>query len=782
MLKKSELKPQEFAAYVEQHYPRWARVVGRVVKVQRFGLFIEFDDGIQGIVRRRELSWHQTDEPDQLAGLGQTLEVVVLDVDQPSRRLELSRRLVEHDPWQAFVAATQPGQVIRGQVIRVMPYGAFVELIPGVVGLVRVAEIAPWFVEHVEDVLWVGDYVQAEVLNIDETKRHVGLSIKKYLKRLEHELTQATIAAYVNKESGLSLSLGERLGLSASQLERHIHGQAQAEPSQLTQAGKILIVEDEQTLADQVEKWMFHLGYAVDTVYSGEKGVEKALAGRYSLILMDLNLPGLDGLAAARQILGRQPATPIVLMTGANLADEHGQEIEAINFTEILLKPFKLHDIEILLERLEQGEPLKPSAQLADSQHLAAEIGFFQRVSQAAEATQQGLAQALAGVLAELSAETKATAGAIFQIDPVSQVVSLLAHSGAPLAFEQSKHHLAESPVKDVALERQVLWEKAATGRHEARFRYLLPLLPFNACLGLPIEVDHKTKLALFLFHPEPDHFTTHHFQRAMATTLVLAATLERYHMEEVMRSTQRLFLVGQLSSGLAHEVNNKLASVEFYTTDLLRGFERLAQEQPTLTNTLLFRDLHRAVEAIAQMNRSVLETARMFRALTAGEEARWLNINEVIQYTRHLMEPLARKHQVTLKTNLAPDMPQTIAVGVRLQQALHNIVLNAIQQITGQSQANGSVEITSAYRPDDALQPLKIFITDDGPGIHHQYFDKIFELGFTTRRQEGTGLGLYISRGLIESLGGRLTISDSVMLIGTTFVLELPLVTEEVA
>jgi signal transduction histidine kinase/DNA-binding response OmpR family regulator/predicted RNA-binding protein with RPS1 domain len=702
-------------------------------------------------------------------------------LDHTSQRLELSRRLVEHDPWQDFVTSAQPGQTVRGQVVRVMPYGAFVEIIPGVVGLVRVAEIAPWFVEQVEDVLWVGDEVQAEILSIDPAKRHVALSIKKHLKHLEREATQATIADYVSREPGLQLSLGDRLGLSANQLERQLRDQTQPAGPRAHRSGKILIVEDERALADLMENWLYKLGYEVDTVYAGDVGVERALATDYQLIFMDLNLPGLDGLEATRQILAQRPSARIAMMTGADLADEHGAAIETLEFVEVLLKPFTLQEIEVLLERLDRGDNVKSPYVVSQSQELAEEIGFFQRVSQAVD-ERDTLVQALTRALDELRVETKAIAGAVFELDPVSHAISLTAHSGAPLAFESHKHRLSESPVKDVILEQQVIWEKEVKGRGAARFRYLLPLLNFDSCLGMPIKVHDCVQHGLFLFHPQSRHFRSHHLHQALAAAMVLGVAIERHRLEQMMHSFQQLFLVGQLSGGLAHEVNNKLASVEFYTSDLLQGFKRMEQEQPEVVNSFLYRELHRAAETIATMNRSVLETARMFRTLIANEEARLLNINEIIQHTLRLMEPLARKHQVELKNQLAPDLPRTWGVGVRLQQAFHNVILNAIQQIAAQHQESGRIDIVSQYRPDDTLYPIKVSISDDGPGIHRQNFEQVFALGFTTRGQEGTGLGLYITRGLIESMAGRISVADSLILIGTTFLIELPVITPEVS
>jgi signal transduction histidine kinase/predicted RNA-binding protein with RPS1 domain/DNA-binding NarL/FixJ family response regulator len=774
---------EDFSRAVERNYPRWSRTLGRVTQVRHYGVFVEFDDGIQGIIRRRELAWDDTPAQDLVAP-GQPIEVVVVDADHEAQRLILSRRLAERDPWHEFLASFRPGQVVRGQVIRVMPYGAFVEITPGVVGLVRIGEVAPWFVDHIEDVLWVGDGVRAEILSIDPAKRHIALSIKKYLKHLEREATQATITEYVSREPEMQVSLGDQLGLSAAQLRRQVWGEVE-QAQRKVGLKRILVVDDEEALADFMESWMYGLGYEVEAIYSGAAGVERALRGDYGLIFMDLNLPDISGLEATRRILAERPSSRIVLMTGAGLADENSAEIEAIPFTTVLLKPFSAQEIEALLDRLESGEEarpgqvlLQPIGPLRGSESLAAEIGFFQRVSQAVE-ERGALAHALRQGLEELRTETQASAGAVFEMDPVTRSVALLAHSGEALSFDQFKHRLSESPVKDVILERQVVWEKDAQKRGAARFRYLLPLIHFESCIGVPIKAQGGVRHGLFLFHPAGDHFSAHHLQRALSTSLVMGAAIERREVERMVRSFQRLLLVGQLSGGLAHEVNNKLASLEFHTRDLLRGFERLAREQPDLASTFLYRDLQRTAETIAEMNRGVLETARMFQTLIAGEEPQLVNVNEIIQRTLRLLGPLARKHQVALKSQLAEGLPRTLAVGVRLQQAFHNVILNGIQQIA-QQHRGGSVEVSSEHKPDAPVYPIQIRIADDGPGIHHQHFDQIFSLGFTTRRQEGTGLGLYITRGLVESMGGRISIAESVMLVGTTFLIELPLVSKE--
>jgi two-component system NtrC family sensor kinase len=128
----------------------------------------------------------------------------------------------------------------------------------------------------------------------------------------------------------------------------------------------------------------------------------------------------------------------------------------------------------------------------------------------------------------------------------------------------------------------------------------------------------------------------------------------------------------------------------------------------------------------------------------------------------------------VRIELQLDAKPSQVIAVEAWLKQVCLNIMLNAIQQIAYKRAGGGTLTVRTEYRPEDAM-PLKIYFVDDGPGIHAQHQERVFELGFTTKK-DGVGLGLFISRGLVESLGGRVSVKESIMLVGTTFLVELPI------
>ncbi len=108
------------------------------------------------------------------------------------------------------------------------------------------------------------------------------------------------------------------------------------------------------------------------------------------------------------------------------------------------------------------------------------------------------------------------------------------------------------------------------------------------------------------------------------------------------------------------------------------------------------------------------------------------------------------------------------------LQQVFLNLMLNAMQHMGNRPEKRRVVRVTTTSTLVDDTHFVQIRFSDSGPGIHHKLWEKVFELGFTTR-EDGSGLGLYIARSLVESIHGSITIEDSLMELGTTFLVQLP-------
>jgi len=191
---------------IEEKYPVGTKVVGRVKTVTDFGIFIGFDEGVDGLVHVSEMSWtKKIKHPGEFYKKGQEVEAVVLNIDRKNERFSLGIKQLTPDPWKDVARRYRKGDVVAGKVTNVTDFGAFVELEEGIEGLVHVSEISRDKVEKPSDVLKVGDTLSAVVLHIDPYDRRIGLSIKGLKDRAE----KAEIEKYISNQGSATPSLGE---------------------------------------------------------------------------------------------------------------------------------------------------------------------------------------------------------------------------------------------------------------------------------------------------------------------------------------------------------------------------------------------------------------------------------------------------------------------------------------------------------------------------------------------------------------------------------------------
>ncbi|MGZ8571362.1 MAG: 30S ribosomal protein S1 [Actinomycetota bacterium] len=151
---------------------------GTVSSIVNFGAFVDLG-GVDGLVHVSELSWKHVDHPSEVVAVGQEVEVEVLDVDLERERVSLSLKATQEDPWKEFERTSQAGSVITGQVTKLVPFGAFVRVAPGIEGLVHISEISHEHVDSPESVLAVGQEVEVKVIDVDVTRRRVSLSMRQ---------------------------------------------------------------------------------------------------------------------------------------------------------------------------------------------------------------------------------------------------------------------------------------------------------------------------------------------------------------------------------------------------------------------------------------------------------------------------------------------------------------------------------------------------------------------------------------------------------------------------
>ena len=153
-------------------------VTGTISNIVDFGAFVDLD-GIDGLIHISELSWSHVNHPSEVLDIGQEVEVKVLDIDRDRQRISLGLKQTQSDPWQQVVDAYSENDVVEGRVTKVVTFGAFVEILPGVEGLVHISELANHHVENPREIVNQGDTVKAQIIEMDAERRRLSLSLKR---------------------------------------------------------------------------------------------------------------------------------------------------------------------------------------------------------------------------------------------------------------------------------------------------------------------------------------------------------------------------------------------------------------------------------------------------------------------------------------------------------------------------------------------------------------------------------------------------------------------------
>ena len=166
---------------VSEKYPAGARVPGKVVSLTNYGAFVELEAGVEGLVHISEMSWRKRiQHPSKLLEVGDEVDVVILDVDEDSRRISLGMKQTEPNPWRVIADKYEEGDIITGRVRNLTDFGAFVEVGEGIDGLIHISDMS-WTerVEHPSEVLQKGEQVEVAVLSVDAERQRLSLGLKQ---------------------------------------------------------------------------------------------------------------------------------------------------------------------------------------------------------------------------------------------------------------------------------------------------------------------------------------------------------------------------------------------------------------------------------------------------------------------------------------------------------------------------------------------------------------------------------------------------------------------------
>ena len=330
-----------------------------------------------------------------------------------------------------------------------------------------------------------------------------------------------------------------------------------------------------------------------------------------------------------------------------------------------------------------------------------------------------------------------------------------------------------KSPINDVIYEGEEICENNVIGK-EKNTGTCVHLFPFNACIGLRVpRAAGDLGYGLFLFRSDQQLFEYSDWKIAKAAAAVIGLAIREQWLIHQVMADQRLTLLGSTMASVGHELRNRLGDVEA-VVPLERAWQDLKRNPAKLDDAeFITNRIERNLERLKAARQGMGMLADILLGAAPERQEQILDVNVCVRAAMALVAHEAAKAKITLQPDLFTGTLLAKGNALELQHVFLNVLLNAIQQMPRVGRQRGRIVVKTILDPGDRRLPVKVQITDSGPGIHAKDVEKIFEPMYTTKPQ-GTGLGLYICRDLLSAVGGTITVQETVILAGSTFLVEL--------
>jgi len=350
------------------------------------------------------------------------------------------------------------------------------------------------------------------------------------------------------------------------------------------------------------------------------------------------------------------------------------------------------------------------------------------------------------------------------------------------------------SPARQVVEEEREFCDNMVDIEKDPKYKNFFTNLNFQSCIGIPIRIpDQTTRYALFLLDEEALGFSERDKEGAQRllyarlTCYFLTIAIEQIGLLDYMRRYEERYSLGQLAAVMIHEMNNKMGAFENSVKNLMRQ----QNKRPAITKTDLMQEWLRGMdEGIKQISEIQDNLSKLVKSYARQAEGNFesVDVNDLVSDVAFELGRTAERKGTEIFLDMAKQLPPVRAIRSQLQQIVLNVTLNAVQMIILQREwiklveqqskhyipafQNGMIIVQTRHMCEKVDCPVEIRVIDNGPGIHWRDQERIFFAGVT--RRGGAGLGLYISRNLIERMGGKLNIIDSFLFMGSAFSLEL--------
>ena len=524
---------------------------------------------------------------------------------------------------------------------------------------------------------------------------------------------------------------------------------------------RILVIDDEGTIRAFVSDVLKEKGYEVDQAMTGEEGVSLLGTKPYDLALVDLQLPGMDGMTVVRQAKAKRADSAFVIMTGHGSVES---AIEALRegVADFLPKPFGPKELLRVVDRvLEHRRVLRENLALRES------LALYEVVK--AIAASADLEETLGLIVQTVKREMKA-----------EQVVAFIRGEGDGLLPAAGTEDTP--PDEDLTKFAQKV---LASPRSEGRPGMVTePRGPGGQGMRMGRQLRAKDQTVGVLV---ADHLAAGGVCQACELLADIAAiaihkaqlvasleeSLTRIEEQQAqLIQSSKLSIIGEMAAGIAHEIRNPLAAITLGCELLVaEAEEKAGGKSPTETRAL--ETVLAASKRLADVVDNLVGFSRK-QGPTKGP----VEVAQLLSKTKSLVRYHISKSRVQWVEAISGDGQPVLGNEGQLQQVLLNLILNACDAMP----QGGSLTFSTAPAELPGMEPgragvpaLALSVRDSGTGIPPEALRKVFEPFFTTKGERGTGLGLVISRNIIWEHSGTLAVVSEPGK-GTTFTLTLPI------
>jgi signal transduction histidine kinase/DNA-binding response OmpR family regulator len=545
---------------------------------------------------------------------------------------------------------------------------------------------------------------------------------------------------------------------------------------------RLLVVDDEASIADVLHEFLASQGHAVTVAASGEQAVAKLAEARPDVVITDINLPGMSGLDVMREVKRLDPEVAVIVLTGHVSA---ASAIEALRqgAWDYVTKPFDLEDVQTIVERAVANRRLRAlNRRLVEElrqkndilQHHEHELRERVRLATMQMTTlyevgkeisaDLELAPRLQIIASKAAALTGAPAAVLYLRHEETEEARVAAVHGLPqpAAADGAPHYFrAERALGFPAFEPRPV-RRSGTGDeplalpafpdHPCTHQLAVPMMAENVVIGALVVVDKPGG-----FGPDDESVLDLFASQA-------AIAVRNSQLYEHTKTLDRL--KSEFVAVVSHEIRTPLTSVKG-AVELLADerFFPLNDQQRKLLNIA-----HANAERLLVLINDILDFSKLESASLPMSMERH-HLEPVVQQAIHNLRTLIEERRITVHVAVTPDLPPLMLDASRIAQVLTNLLSNAIKF----SPREGVIEV-SAQRAEGAV---RVLVRDHGEGIAEPDLPKLFRKfsqidSGSTRRVGGTGLGLVICKGIVEQHGGAIGV-ESTLGEGSTFWFALP-------